>query len=158
MARVQIVVVVAVDQGPASLAAFHKAVRVFRRHPAAAFHLVHVRPDPDMHRAGAHGGVDKLYDKLFADFWTRMDREHEVTSAEVLRDYSQRAMDEGIQFTAVEVFGPTTQALKEYCSGVGADLLVVGTLKRFLLPTVHRPMFLWCHGKKNHLRQMRVTG
>jgi len=76
----------------------------------------------------------------------------------VLREYRQRALDEGIQFRAVEIFGPIAHALKEYCLGVSTDLLVVGTLKRFLLPTVHRPVFLWCHGKKNHLRQMRVPG
>lgn len=156
MARDEIVVVVAVDQGPAAMAAFHKAVRVFRRHPAAVFHLVHVRPD----HADLHSAIDKLSLHALAssDFWSRTEREHEVASAAVLCEYRQRALDEGIQFTAVELAGPTSQALREYCRGVDANLLVVGTLKRFLLPTVHRPTFLWCHGKKDALRNLRVTG
>lgn len=139
-----IVVVVAVDQGAASVGAFHKAVRVFRRHPGAIFHLVHVRqPGSDLHKA------EKLSAFGLAELWSRVEREEAAeASRQVLRAFSQRAADEGIQFEAAEAQGSPTQALKEYCQAVGADLLVVGSLRRFWMPTVNRPVFLWCHGKK----------
>lgn len=124
-------VVVGVDEGPHSQAAFEKAITVFPR-DTTQFHIVYVRPvQPVVEEEGSEA----------KDYWEQLEGLRRAQSQAVLDKFRQVASDAGLSFTIVELQGDAREELCDYCHFHKAGILVLGSrgssfLQRMFLGSV----------------------
>lgn len=127
-------VVVAVDDGPHSLAAFKRALKMFAR-DSTQYHIVNVRAEETEFQ------IDEISGVTFRDYWQEVEAQKKRKSAEVLEKFRALGEQAHIKFSCQELLGDAREQLCNYCTSSKADCLVLGCrgsgfISRLLLGSV----------------------